>query len=80
MQKAEQKAEIQQFMQVDNQQLKERQFLRDKQAAAWLGIGCSTVWMYVRQGKLKAIKLSPKVTVFAISDLQEFVQSRMNIA
>lgn len=70
----------QQLMQVDYQKLKARQFLRDKQAAAWLGIGCSTVWLYVKQGKLKSIKLSPRVTVFAVSDLEAFVQSRMNIA
>lgn len=65
-------------MQVDQQKLQEIRFLRDKQASAWLGIGCSTLWLYVRQGKLKSIKLSPKVTVFAVSDLEAFVQSRMS--
>lgn len=66
------------LMQVDIQQLKIRQHLRDKQAAAWLGVGISTIWLYVRQGKLKSIKLSPKVTVFSVSDLEEFVQSRVS--
>lgn len=65
-------------MQVDIQQLKERRFLRDKQAAAWLGIGISTLWLYVRQKKIPSIKLSPKVTVFAVADLEEFVQSRVS--
>lgn len=65
-------------MQADTQQLKIRQHLRDKQAAAWLGVACSTLWMYVRQGKVKSIKLSPKVTVFAVSDLEAFVQSRVS--
>jgi predicted DNA-binding transcriptional regulator AlpA len=73
-------ADIKQFMQVDQQQLEERRFLREKAAAQRIGIKPSTLWLYVRRGWIKSIKLSPKVTVFAVADLDAFVQSRMNIA
>lgn len=49
--------------------------LRAKEASQYLGIGLSTVWLYAKQGKLKPIKLSPSVTVFKKSDLDEFVNS-----
>lgn len=72
---------IQQFMDIDQQQLKDRQVLyRDKQAAEYLNVGRSTIWFYTKQGKLKAIKLSDRVTVWAKSELDAFIQSRMNIA
>lgn len=73
-------ADIKQFMQVDQQQLQDRQYMRNKQASEYIGVKSSTIWLYTRQGKLKSIRLSPKVTVWAKSDLDAFVQSRMNIA
>lgn len=71
-------ADIKQFMQVDYQQLKDRQHLRQNEAALYLAIAPSTLWLYVRRGWIKSIKLSPKVTVFAVADLDAFVQSRMS--
>ena len=38
-----------------------------------LGIGRSTFWLYVKEGKLKAIKLSPKVTVVKEEELLRFI-------
>lgn len=40
------------------------EFLRDKQAAEYLGVGTSTIWLYTKQKKLKAIKLSERVCKF----------------
>jgi len=51
------------------------QNLRAKEASKYLGIGLSTLWLYARQGKLKPIKLSPRVTIFKRSSLDEFVNS-----
>lgn len=42
-----------------------------------LGVKRSTVWLYAKQGKLKPIKLSPRVTVFKKSDIDAFIASRM---
>ena len=43
--------------------------LRAKDVAVYLGIAKSTVWLYVKQGKLTPIKLSPRVTIFKKSDI-----------
>jgi excisionase family DNA binding protein len=56
------------------------EFLRDKQAAEYLGVGTSTIWLYTKQGKLKAIKLSERVTVWAKSELNAFALSRVQSA
>jgi excisionase family DNA binding protein len=56
------------------------EYLRDKQAAEYLGVGTSTIWLYTKQGKLKAIKLSERVTVWAKSELNAFVLSRVQSA
>lgn len=54
--------------------------MRDREAASYLSVGVSTVWMFSRQGKIKAIKLSPRVTVWAKSDLDAFIQSKIQSA
>jgi len=49
--------------------------LRAKDASKYLGIGNFTLWLYAKQGKLKPIKLSKRVTIFKKSDLDEFINS-----
>ena len=49
--------------------------LRPKEAHKYLGIGLSTLWLYVKQEKIKAIKLSDRVTIFKKSDLDAFIVS-----
>lgn len=44
----------------------EKKYYRAKEVAKFLGIALSTVLMYVKQGKLKPLKLSTRVTVFSI--------------
>ena len=46
---------------------------RAKEVAEKMGIGLSTVWLFAKQGKLHPIKLSPRVTVFKESDLQNLM-------
>jgi len=51
------------------------QNLRAEEASKYLGIGKSTLWLYARQGKLKPIKLSPRVTIFKRSELDKFINN-----
>ena len=44
-------------------------YLRPKELADYLSIGLSTVWLYAKQGKIKPIKISGKVTVFSIDEI-----------
>lgn len=54
------------------------QYLRDKQVAEMLTIGRSSVWRMAKEGKLPApIKLSERVTVWKLSDIEAFVILRM---
>ncbi len=46
-----------------------KKYLRAKEVAEYLGIGLSTVWLYSKQGKLSAKKLSKRVTVFSINEV-----------
>jgi len=50
-----------------------KQNFRAKEAAEYLGIALSTVWSYAKQGRLHPIKLSPRITVFKKSDLDNLV-------
>ena len=49
--------------------------LRPKEAHKYLGIGLSTLWLYIKQDKIKAIKLSDRVTILKKSDLDAFILS-----
>jgi predicted DNA-binding transcriptional regulator AlpA len=56
------------------------QYLRDKQVAEMLTIGRSSVWRMAKEGKLPApIKLSERVTVWKLSDIEAFIASRMEV-
>ena len=49
--------------------------MRAKEVAKYLGIGVSTVWLYVKQGKLKTIKLSERVTIFPKDAIDNFINN-----
>jgi predicted DNA-binding transcriptional regulator AlpA len=53
--------------------------LRAKQASQYLGIGQSTLWLFTKQGKIKSIKLSDRVTVWAKTELETFVASQSTV-
>jgi len=46
---------------------------RPKKAAELLGIGLSTFWLFVKQGKIKTTKLSERITVVSEDELQRFI-------
>ena len=47
--------------------------MRASSASAYLACGISTLWLWVKQGKIKAYKLSDRVTIFKRSELDEFI-------
>jgi len=47
--------------------------MRAKEAARYLSCGVSTIWLWVKQGKIKAYKLSDRVTILRRSELDEFI-------
>jgi len=47
--------------------------IRAKEVAKYLGVGLSTVWLYAKEGKITPIRLSPRVTVFSVEDLDSFI-------
>ena len=48
-----------------------QKFMRAKELAKYLGIGLSTVWLYAKQGKIIPIKMSDRVTVFNVEDVEK---------
>lgn len=50
--------------------------LRPSEASHYLGVGLSTLWYYVKQGKIKSIKLSPRVTIFKKEELDNFIAQK----
>ena len=57
-----------------------RNFLRVAQVAKKIGIGKSTVWLWVKEGKFpKPIKLSPRVTVWDENYINEWQKNKLNL-
>ena len=46
-------------------------FMRAKQLAQHLGIGLSTVWVYAKQGKITPKKISDRVTLFDVVEVEK---------
>jgi len=51
----------------------EKKFYRAKEAAEYLGVGVSTIWLWSKQLKLVSKKLSKKVTVWDVNDLNNLL-------
>jgi len=47
--------------------------MRAKDASIFLACGLSTLWLWVKQDKIKAYKLSDRVTIFKRSELEAFI-------
>lgn len=52
-----------------------KKYYRAHEVAIYLGIGLSTVWLYAKEGKLTAKKLSSRVTVFSIDEIDALMNS-----
>jgi len=44
---------------------------RAKELAKYLGVGLSTIWLFSKQGKITPIKISERVTVFNIDEVNK---------
>jgi len=64
---------------MNNTKPQTQQNLRAKEASKYLSIGLSTLWLYAKQGKLKPIKLSKRVTIFEKSDLDNFIKTQREV-
>lgn len=55
----------------------ENQCIRLPKVLELVGIKKSTVWLWVSQGKFpKPIKLSPRVTVWKLNEIVDFINSK----
>lgn len=57
-----------------------RQNMRAKEAHKYLGVALSTLWLYVKQGKIRAYKLSDRVTIFKKDELDALIESSVEVA
>ncbi len=48
-----------------------KKYLRAKEVANTYGIGLSTVWLYAKEGRITPKKISERVTVFSVQELDE---------
>ncbi len=55
----------------------QKKYMRPKEVAEYMRIGIATVWRYAKEGKLNAKKLSPRVTVFNIDDIENLINSKV---
>jgi len=53
--------------------------MRAAQASKYLACGKSTLWLWVKQGKIKAYKLSDKVTIFKKKELDAFIDQAAEV-
>jgi len=52
-----------------------KKYLRAKEVAEYMGIGLSTVWFYANNGTLTPKKISSRVTVFSIDEINNLINS-----
>lgn len=50
-----------------------KKYFRPKEAGIYLGVGTSTIFLLIREGKLKANKISTQVTLIDKDDLDRLV-------
>ncbi len=48
-------------------------YLRAKEVAQYLSIGLSTVWLYAKNGTITPKRLSARVTVFDINEIDKLL-------
>ena len=54
------------------------QKMRAKHVAKEFSIGLSTIWRYVKEGKLKVTKITDGVTVFDRQEVEAFFSGKSN--
>ncbi len=51
--------------------LQTKKYMRAKELAKHLGVGLSTIWLWNKQGKITSKKLSERVTVFEVAEIEK---------
>ncbi len=51
--------------------------MRAKEASRFMACGVSTLWLWVKQNKIKAYKLSDRVTIFKREELEAFINANV---
>ena len=46
-------------------------FMRANQIAKYLGVGLSTIWLWNKQGKITSKKISDRVTLFDVVEVEK---------
>ncbi len=52
-----------------------KKYLRAREIKENYGIPLSTLWLYAKQGKLHPKKVSERVTLFSVQEIEEFINS-----
>ena len=60
----------------NNYQVKKKHY-RANEAKEYLGVGLSTIWLYAKQGKLTPKKISARVTVFDVEELDRLANGEV---
>lgn len=55
----------------------DRRVMRPRDAARYLAVGESSIWILASAGELRAVKLSPRVTVFERADLDAYLDRKI---
>lgn len=50
-------------------------YMRAKEVSIHMGVALSTVWLYAKQGKLTPKKVSERVTVFSIEEIDNLINN-----
>lgn len=51
-----------------------KKYYRMKELVEYIGISRAMLWKHVQSGNLKATRLSPRVTIFDIDDINCFIE------
>jgi len=52
--------------------------MRAKEASRYLSVGLSTIWLFAKQKKITAYKLSDRVTVFKREELDALINGKVS--
>lgn len=58
------------MQQINYKDLQTKKYMRAKELAEHLGVGLSTIWLWNKQGKITSKKLSERVTVFEVAEVE----------
>ncbi|MFT5659718.1 MAG: putative DNA-binding transcriptional regulator AlpA [Sulfurimonas sp.] len=56
-------------------EMRQKKYYRARELSQLLGVGLSTIWLYAKEGKLTPKKLSARVTVFDIEEINKLFNS-----